>query len=173
MSDEDLFREAMRKVRPLGAPSRTVPKKRRPRIPQPSAGRARAGHDEGGTVSGRGKPGLRSPSPGTLVADGVPQARLRKLAAGQPPVDATLDLHGMTRAEALALLEQSLARPIRVCCIIHGRGMHSDSRPVLKDAVYRWLETGPLASRILAVIPEPGSRGGACRVLLRRSRNGG
>ena len=78
----------------------------------------------------------------------------------------------MTRNEALAMLEaacgQAIHEGVRVFCIIHGRGLHSQGRAILKEAVYHWLGQGPLAHRVLAVIPQPGSGGGACLLLLRR-----
>lgn len=110
-----------------------------------------------------------------LRADGVASERLRRLAAGRPPVEVELDLHGMTRDEALAALEGLLARSmaggVRVLSVVHGRGLHSkDGRPVLKSAVYDWLRSGPFAGYVLAVVPKPGSGGGSCLILLRRQR---
>ena len=109
---------------------------------------------------------------GVFKADGVSNERLKRLAAGRPPVEKTFDLHGVTRDEALTLLENGFAQACsdgrRVLCIIHGRGLHSPGRPVLKQAVYHWLREGPYAGAVLAVTPQPGSGGGACLVLLRR-----
>jgi len=110
---------------------------------------------------------------GVLRADGISRERLRRFAAGRPPVEQTLDLHGVTRNEALGLLEDCFHRAIhnrlRSLCIIHGRGLHSEGKPVLKEAVYQWLRRGPFAHAVLAVVPRPGSGGGACLVLLRRT----
>jgi len=170
LSDEELFSEAMRKVRPLEQPEKVeiAGSKRstkqiladaplRQAMPLPHAGHLMP----------------RQHEPGVLVADGVSRDRLKRLAAGQPPVAETFDLHGMTRDEALALLERDFATAFaagaRALCIIHGRGMHSEGRPVLKEAVYHWLGEGPFAASVLAVIPQPGSHGGACLVLLRRN----
>jgi len=95
------------------------------------------------------------------VADGMSRERLKRLAAGRPPIECTFDLHGMTRNEALAMLEeacgQAISEGVRVFCIIHGRGLHSQGRAILKEAVYHWLRQGPLAHRVLAIIPQPGS----------------
>ncbi len=118
----------------------------------------------------------RGEDPWVLVADGVSHRSLRLLAAGQPPVDTEIDLHGMTRPQAIATLthhiEQAPHKGWRVLALIHGRGLHSrDGRPLLKEAVYRYLASGPLAGEVLAVIPRPGSGGGSCLVLLRRKRD--
>jgi DNA-nicking Smr family endonuclease len=108
-----------------------------------------------------------------LIADGISRERLKSLASGRPPVEQTLDLHGATRNEALGLLEEwfghAVGNQLRTLCIIHGRGLHSaEGKAVLKEAVYLWLRSGPFAHAVLAVIPQPGSGGGACLVLLRR-----
>ncbi|HXH72952.1 MAG TPA: Smr/MutS family protein [Mariprofundaceae bacterium] len=170
MSDKDLFAEAMRKVRPLEQPDKVEisGSKRSTKqlladthLRQPIAP-PHAGHLQ-----------PRRHEPGVLIADGVSRERLKRLAAGQPPAADTIDLHGMTRDEALALLARdfgaAVAAGARALCIIHGRGMHSEGRPVLKEAVYHWLGEGPFAPSVLAAIPQPGSHGGACLVLLRRN----
>ncbi|RMH60719.1 MAG: hypothetical protein D6678_05225 [Zetaproteobacteria bacterium] len=168
MDEEELFAEAMRKVRPI-APSRRIQAR-----PQRRA------------ITRNRPPGITPPTAPpkasstlapcddrwTLCASGVSRAQLRRLAGGQPPVALEVDLHGMTREQALALLAQSIeavrARGGRVVCIIHGRGRHSQGRPVLKEAVFHWLREGPYAAHVLAAIPQRGSHGGASLVLLRR-----
>jgi len=110
-----------------------------------------------------------------LKEAGISNERLRQLSAGRPGVDFELDLHGMSREQAytaLALcMDDALAKSWRVLCLVHGRGMHSsDGKPVLKKAVYNWLQEGPYAGCVLAVIPKPGTAGGSCLVLLRRRR---
>jgi len=113
--------------------------------------------------------------PWTLIADGISRDNLKRLAAGRPPVGMSFDLHGMTRDASLTLLqdgiEQAMRDNIRALCIVHGRGLHSqDNKPILKHAVYHWLQEGPLAHLILAIMPQTGSGGGACLVLLRRRK---
>lgn len=113
--------------------------------------------------------------PWILKADGISRERLRQLANGRPAVDMEVDLHGMTREQAFAALERALQQSLtvhdRVLCLVHGRGLHSqDGRPILKEAVYRWLAEGPFAGYVLGVVPKPETRGGSCLVLLRRTR---
>lgn len=167
--DDDLFGKAMHGVRKLETESRRHANK--PRIPMRKAGEEN--YHAFPVVEGNG-PAL-STEPWTLIADGVSQERLRQLANGRPPVDVEVDLHGMTREEAFGTLDhsmqQALTEQYRVLCLVHGRGLHSqDGRPVLKEAVYRWLAEGPFASHVLGVISKPGTRGGSCLVLLRRKR---
>ncbi len=111
--------------------------------------------------------------PWVLTANGISRDTLKQLAAGRPAVGLGFDLHGMTREQALSLLQQGVEEALqegtRALSIVHGRGLHSEAgKPILKQAVYHWLSDGPLAHIILAVIPQPNSGGGACIVLLRR-----
>jgi DNA-nicking Smr family endonuclease len=62
---------------------------------------------------------------------------------------AQLDLHGLTTAEAVEVLERFLldarARGLGKVLIIHGKGNHSQGQPVLQAAVRAYLERTPLA----------------------------
>jgi len=172
MSDEeDLFGKAMRDVRRAQeSPRRVTDKSRKQAVrapsskpPQPMADVAPAHRPE------------RSETPWILKADGVSAERMRQLSAGRPPVDVEIDLHGMTQEQALQALakalEEALFQGWRVLSLVHGRGLHSkDKRPVLKQAVYRWLNEGPYAGWVLAAMPRPGTGGGSALVLLRRRR---
>jgi DNA-nicking Smr family endonuclease len=115
------------------------------------------------------------PEPWSLRANGVSAVVVRRLAAGQPPIASTLDLHGMHRESALKQLRNAIHTATqqgqRVLRVIHGRGMHSSDRPVLKQAVYHDLQHGSCAHHVLAAILEPNSAGGACLILLRRERS--
>ncbi len=183
--DKDLFAQAMSKVRPISTPKKARIRKKssQPRHAQPIVERIVA--HVAAPVTAIKKPIADSPvaapeivhaspdEPWTLVANGISRERLKRLASGQPPVEATFDLHGISRAEALRQLESGFQKAIvygqRVICIIHGRGLHSDGRPILKQATYHWLREGPFAAQVLAVTPQPGSAGGACLVLLRKA----
>ena len=167
--DEQLFAEAMQKVRRAARTDKVVAARPKPKPRDVVSARQPS-------VESRQLPARAalqaSDQPGVFRADGVSNERLKRLAAGRPPVEQTFDLHGVTRHEALVLLEDGFRQAIgsgkRALCIVHGRGLHSQGRPVLKDAVYHWLSDGPFAGAVLAVIPQPGSGGGACLVLLRR-----
>jgi len=173
--EDDLFAEAMGRVSPLPAVDKVQPRKRLPR------GYEIAGKHTRQAVLVPAEPGLVTritDQAWVLVADGISRERLKRLSGGQPPVSRTFDLHGMTRDAALATLAQgftqALGESARVLCIIHGRGLHSsDNKPILKQAVYHWLGDGLFAGHVLAVVPQPGSGGGACLVLLRRTELGG
>ena len=60
------------------------------------------------------------------------------------PCEAELDLHGLTREEAWASLENFIGecsrRKLKKVMIIHGKGNHSAEEPVLKDTVRAFIE---------------------------------
>jgi DNA-nicking Smr family endonuclease len=168
--DDKLFAEAMGKVKRIAPANKIISEKAKPK-PEAVAFALRA------QPLIQSKTVISSPpqaeEPWVLRADGISRERLRSLASGRPPVEQTLDLHGATRNEALGLLEEwfghAVCKQLRVVCIIHGRGLHSaEGKAVLKEAVYQWLRSGPIAHAVLAAIPQPDSGGGACLVLLRR-----
>lgn len=64
------------------------------------------------------------------------------------PVDATLDLHGLTRDEAWSqidiFVENCIRRGYKKIMLIHGKGNHnSDSDCVIKDLVRLYIEKSP------------------------------
>lgn len=173
MSDEeDLFAKAMGPVRPLRQKAKKItpenkPKKRlRPDVHQRPQVTAPASVKD---------PLQSTDDPWSFKASGVSQDKLRKLASANPPARCELDLHGMNRDEALkameTLLGEAIERGDRTLCIVHGRGLHSQGKPVLKEAVYQWLRSGPYASHILAATPKANTGGGSALILLRRSRS--
>jgi DNA-nicking Smr family endonuclease len=164
-ADDDIFAEAMRGVRPARKPAPRV----QPQSPPPPARpAARGGQAPLGNAPAHVPEALEQPW--MLCASGVSRERLRRLAAAS--AEREIDLHGHTRDEALQALESALgaavAGGVRTLCIVHGRGLHSQGRPVLKQAVFQWLREGPCAGFVLAAVPRNDSGGGASMVLLRR-----
>jgi len=169
--EEDLFAQAMGPVRRLPEVDKVLPQKRRQRGHEIADKHSRVAAPISAEAGLAAQP---TDQAWVLVADGVSRERLKRFGSGQPPVARTFDLHGMTRDAALTLLVQgftdALGEGARALCIIHGRGLHSsDGKPILKQAVYHWLGDSPFAAHVLAVVPQPGSGGGACLVLLRRT----
>jgi DNA-nicking Smr family endonuclease len=110
------------------------------------------------------------------VAPGIDRKLLHRLRGGDYPVEAELDLHRRSRAEAAAEVERFLARAraegLRCILIIHGRGLNSGPEgPVLVAATRDWLTQGPLRRHVLAFTSAPPNLGGAgaMLILLRRS----
>lgn len=95
-----------------------------------------------------------------------------KLRRGSYPIDARIDLHGMTQAEAHARLASFLAgaqaRGNRCVLVITGRGLRHGG--TLREMTPRWLETGPNRSIVLSFAQARLHHGGegALYVLLRR-----
>ncbi len=171
MAEDDLFGRAMKGVRRIKTESRKQVAPRTPPLPrqnsEPLAGGVSAQHQHDAPH--------RTGDPWVLKSNGISADRMRQLTGGRMSSDDEIDLHGMTRSESLAALQaffsSALASGYRVLSIVHGRGLHSkDDKPVLKAAVYDWLESGEFAGAVLAVVPKPGSGGGSCLVLLRRNR---
>lgn len=98
-----------------------------------------------------------------------------KFRKGSNPIDATLDLHFMTRDEAHKALEKFIHRchrqEKRFLLIITGKGREGQEG-VLKQAVRGWLTGDDLAPFILAIDQAQQKDGGsgAYYVLLRRQR---
>ncbi len=110
------------------------------------------------------------------LASGVDRSQLRRLRRGEHPPEQRIDLHGLAAAPARRALRTALARALadglRCLLVIHGRGLHSEGAPLLREALPEWLAEPPHGASVLAFSsarPEHGG-GGACYVLLRRRR---
>lgn len=141
--DEDevrLFREAVRDVKPLPGEDASPASRRRP---APVALFSRADRyavlQESLTSEG-GDPEMAAGDELVYHRAGLQMSVLRKLRRGQYRVQAEIDLHGLTVAQAKEALRDFLAdalhRQLRCVRIIHGKGLRSGHRgPVLKGAV--------------------------------------
>jgi DNA-nicking Smr family endonuclease len=173
--DRGLWRRVVRDVAPLrGRPQFDAPLRR---------------HDPG--ITGDGRAGAKAPEtspvqPVPLKAPrpvpeplpaldrfaGVDRATAERVKRGRYPVEARLDLHGMTQAEAHRALVRfvagSRANGRRCLLVITGHGRISGG--VLKAAVPRWLGEPELRRHVLALAPAQPQDGGsgALYVLLRR-----
>lgn len=161
---------------PPAAPVAPVPKKparaarpvQPPPPPPPIAPAALAEHAHGGA------PGI----------DRRTQLRLKR---GQLPIEARVDLHGLSRERAHAGLNAFLARQAalgrRCVLVITGKGRPDWQRPdwgseerevgVIRRALPGWLADHPNKDRVLAFAPAQPQDGGAGAwyVLLRRRRD--
>lgn len=103
------------------------------------------------------------------VADGIDRRQLRKLRRGQWLPGRRLDLHGMTRTAAISATRRFIETnriAFRCIAVVHGRGLHSNGRPVIKGEVRALLREHPA---VLAYSDAPRDDGGsgAVYVLLR------
>ena len=176
--DTELFRHAMSDAKPLKPDKRAALPDRKPKpgrlklkdnfadgpelALQPGAN-AEYGPAEGAEDTSDSMPFSRS---------SVGRRTMRKLSRGGYRIEAEMDLHGMTVAEAEPRLAEFIGRCATSGCecvrIVHGKGLGSGTRgPVLKRSVNRWLRHW---DSVLAFVPSRQADGGsgAVYVLLRR-----
>jgi DNA-nicking Smr family endonuclease len=112
---------------------------------------------------------------GTIA--GVDKRSAARLRRGKLPVEARLDLHGYSQAEAHreldAFLAGAQAAGKRCVLIITGKGTTKETGGVLRAQVPKWLNQPPNRDRILAFDHAQSKDGGlgALYVLLRRRRD--
>jgi DNA-nicking Smr family endonuclease len=166
--DAGLWRRAMRDVAPLPA---RPPHPDRRHLADPSDPSGNAGE----TPAVRTKPAQVPPPTELPPLDrlaGIDRATAERLRRGRRPVEASLDLHGMTQAEAhravAAFIAGSRTAGRRCVLVITGHGRLGGG--VLKAAVPRWLDEPDLRRAVLAIAPARPQHGGAgaLYVLLRR-----
>ncbi|MBO7430307.1 MAG: Smr/MutS family protein [Spirochaetia bacterium] len=77
------------------------------------------------------------------------ETQQHSVGAKKLPVDGTLDLHGLTAAEAESKLGSFFAKARKAgwkkVLIIHGKGIHSKEEPVLKNVVMEFIKSSPIA----------------------------
>ncbi|MGB1581414.1 MAG: Smr/MutS family protein, partial [Nevskiales bacterium] len=98
---------------------------------------------------------------------GVQDRVMRKLRKGQFSVQAELDLHGLTvaqaRAELAGFLLHCQREGLRCVRIIHGKGLRSGPRgPVLKSKVALWLSRRDDVLAYCSARPVDGGYGALC-----------
>jgi DNA-nicking Smr family endonuclease len=102
----------------------------------------------------------------------------RRVTRGLAEIEARLDLHGLTQAEAhrelIAFLRRARSQGARVVLIITGKGGETGGggRGVLRRQVPEWLMSHPLRNDVVAIEPAGIGHGGegALYVHLRRAR---
>lgn len=116
--------------------------------------------------------------PGSAVEKQAPQLDARteqRLRRGQLPIEGTLDLHGMTQAEAHERLDgfikRAYARKKRCLLVITGKGRSGEG--VLRQRLPQWLALPPLREIVLKIQPAAPEHGGtgACYIYLKRQRD--
>lgn len=124
------------------------------------------GHPESATF----QPSANAPLRDTHFNTGLQKKLQRRIRQGAIRPEASLDLHGYRRHEALEALpgfiDDALRQGLRMVVIIHGQGYRSQNDAVLKPLVQRWLADHP---GVLAWCPAQARDGaaGASYVYLR------
>jgi DNA-nicking Smr family endonuclease len=175
--DTDLFRAVMQDVKPL--------KRRTPRTASPSVSPSKLGLVKKAIL--KKLPIQHQVTPPLLPAArskqsfighgdiaGLDRRTGQRFKRGQLPVEARLDLHGLTQAEAHNELDGFLSRQYmmgkRCVIVVTGKG-----GGVLRAAVPRWLNESPNREKVLAFEYSRQKDGGAgaLYVLMKRRRTGG
>ena len=142
--DPDLFRRAISGAKPLRADERVAHPQEKP---SPKARFTRADEEmtlresleaDIDTMESRNADSMR------FHRKSVGRRTMRKLARGRFSVQAEIDLHGMTVAEAKPRLADFIDNCVKqgLLCVrvVHGKGLGSGHRgPVLKNSVNHWL----------------------------------
>lgn len=98
----------------------------------------------------------------------------KRLHRGDFSIQAHIDLHGLGVEDARNAFEMFLTDSIttgkKAVLIVHGRGLSSPDKPVLKTSVIQWLTCGPWRKWVIAFTSARSCDGGAgaTYVLLRR-----
>jgi len=168
--DADLFRAAMRDVKPLRAPDRHPPHGSKP----PPRPQQREADDRAVLTEMMEGPLVDVGDELSYRAEGVQDGVFRQLRRGTYRVGAELDLHGMRANEAKHAVAHFLAdaadRDVRCVRIIHGKGLRSKGEgPVLKQYLDGWLRRRNDVLAYCSARPHHGGTG-AVYVLLRARR---
>ena len=162
--DEDEFARAMTGVRPLPPDRRGDRVHARPHAhDQRVAPPAPEAPEQGDADAAAGAD--------AYAADGVDRRELRKLKRGDYPPGDTLDVHGMTAAQADASVRRFITRSRarhRCVCVVHGRGLRSPGQVAVLKARVRGLLRNHAAILAFADAPRDAGGAGAVYVLLRR-----
>ena len=171
--EAELFRRAMRGVKPLQRALRVPPARRAPRPRARFARAERAAVLQESLGSGID---LHDVQPGDELLfrrGGVPETVLRGLRRGLYRVESEIDLHGLTVSQATAqlgaFLRAARAQELRCVRIIHGKGLRSGNRgPVIKNTVNALLRRSDAVLAFASARPADGGTG-ATLVLLARA----
>jgi DNA-nicking Smr family endonuclease len=175
--EADLFLKAMADVKPLNTARRD-----RKILPRPITRPRDMDHEDRDIVNalrnlvrhGEGFVVSQTPEYMESANPGAGREVLRRLHGGRFAIQDYLDLHGLTAAAAAPVLERfirrSIERGLRAVLVVHGRGLTSPGRPVLKPKVLQWLTRGALRKWVIALTSARSCDGGAgaTYVLLRR-----
>ena len=170
-NEKDLFREAVRNVKPLKIKSKTIDTSSKKPKPKPIA---RKSIDDERQVlldtlsdsyifeDAESEEGL------LFLRSGHSPEILKKLKKGYWVVQASIDLHGMISQEAKSYIVDFIQdwkkRHIRCIRIIHGKGIGSKNKePVLRNKVKNWLAQ---KDEVIAYAQAPKHDGGSGAVIV-------
>ena len=167
--DAELFRQAVRDVRPIRPTNRVEPYRERPRpVPAKRLEDEQAVLDELARLAILEGDDVEFEDDGVFLRAGLPRDILRKLRRTHWVIQDHVDLHGHTADEAAeataAFLADCRRRGIRCVRIVHGKGLRSRGRePVLKRRIRRLLTR---RDEVLAFVEPRAIHGGGGAVIV-------
>ena len=174
--DTDVFRDAVKDVKPLRDPGKVVHPIPRPApLPLQRLQDDRKVLEDSLSDAAGVEAELESGDVVTFLRDGMSPQVLRRLRAGFWSVQQEVDLHGARSEEARALLvdflDQAQQRGHRCVRVIHGKGRRSpNGEPVLKQRVIGWLAQRGDVLAFCEARPEHGGSGAMVVLLKAGSR---
>lgn len=171
--ETSIFRQAVQGVEPLPATDKVVHSRKLPRPIIKRALHDRVSTSDSSFSNQNNLPEMEAGDEHSFLRSGVSRKTLKQLRRGQWKINAQLDLHGLTRDEALPELEEFLdtcnKRGFRCVQIIHGKGLNSKNRePILKTMVWSRLTQHNYILAFCQAGPSDGGSG-AVLVLLKTS----
>ena len=120
----------------------------------------------------------QQPTPRAPSSPGTIDLKTRgRIAKGRVSLDARVDLHGMTQAEAhgllLSFLHRAHAAGLKHVLVITGKGSSPASEGVLRRAVPAWLATGPFRALVSGHSAASRNHGGEGALYVRLRRKPG
>jgi len=160
--------------------ARTVARRRGATLPTPSKSGAAARVPAAPPVSAEAPPG-RPAKPSAPPLAPIERRLKREIARGRAAIDAVLDLHGLTQAEAhqalRGFLRQSQARGARLVIVVTGKGAALDEagpwpheRGVLRRLTPHWLREPDLRPVVLGFEEAARAHGGSGALYVRLRR---
>lgn len=172
--DRILWEHVARTATPLPGRKRPEPDAPEPSLATPEATK-KAPADQRQDTGSPGEGAGRARSVKQILRT-LDKPTTQKIAKGRVPLEASVDLHGLTQHEAHALLLSFLARAhaagIRHVLVITGKGASLGSDGVLRRAVPSWLATGPFQPLVGGYESAARHHGGAGALYIRLRRAG-
>ncbi|MEO1105606.1 MAG: Smr/MutS family protein [Devosia sp.] len=178
--EKALWERVAKTVEPLRKPDRRIepPPPPAPKVKPPATADAAPGQNKSAPKKGADKPPSaagRAPTKSRGLPD-LDRKTRRKLARGNLTIEARIDLHGMTEAQAhgelIRFLDRSFRDGRRHVLVITGKGTGGEGRGVLRRAVPHWLGGKELSRLVVSFGPahHPHGGDGALYVRLRSRR---
>ena len=166
-TEEELFRDAMADVTPIARATRHTAPLKNARQPVVNESGEKKVMDQLKRLVEFGHGFEVAQTPEYMEGRGYNVSRevTRRLYNGDFSIQGHIDLHGLNAMEArdafLAFMDGAIAEGKRAVLIVHGRGLSSPVRPVLKSKVFAWLTRSAIRKWVIAFTSARSCDGGA------------